>query len=58
MPIQVICNFHKDPIKTKQTMLRARSYGGGGGGGAGVAGVFGTKWQVTPKVNIPIWLEF
>ena len=26
MLIQVICNFHKDPVKTKQAMLRTRSY--------------------------------
>ena len=25
MPVQVICNFHKDPIKTKQAMLWTRS---------------------------------
>ena len=34
-----MCNFPKDPIKTKQAMLQTRS----------TMGVFGTKGQVTPK---------
>ena len=25
IPVQVICNFHKDPVKTKPDMLRTRS---------------------------------
>ena len=44
MPIQVICNCHKDLIKIKHSMVWIRSYTGwavGGGGGA--------KGQVTPK---------
>ena len=42
MPVQVICNFHKDPFKTKQAMLRTRSN----------TGFF------SAKVNSPIWPEF
>ena len=36
---KVICNFHEDPIKNKQAMLRKRSN----------RGAFSTKGQVTPK---------
>ena len=45
LPVQVIRNFHKDPIKTKQAMFRTRSN----------MGVFGTK-EVKP-VNSSIWPE-
>ena len=38
MPAHVICNCHKEPIKTKQVMPRTRSNRWGG-----------TKGQVTPK---------
>ena len=39
MPVQVICSFHTELIKTKRAMLRTRFN----------MGVFGTKGQVTPK---------
>ena len=39
MPVQIICNFHKDPMKTKQAMIRTWSN----------MGVFGTKGQVIPN---------
>ena len=39
MPVQDICNFHKDPMKTKQAMIWTRWN----------TGFLGTKGQVTPK---------
>ena len=44
MHVQVICNFHKDPIKAKQAMLWTRRN----------TGFFGTKGQL----QSPIGLEF
>ena len=42
MSVQVTCNFHKDPIKSKQDMCRTRSHMGAS----------------NSKVNSPIWPEF
>ena len=39
---QVICNFHKHPVKIKQAMCRTKSN----------MGVFGTKGQVTPEAMV------
>ena len=42
MSVQVICNFHKDSIETKQAMPRSRSN----------MAFFCTKWQVLPESMI------
>ena len=42
MPVQIICNFHKDPNKTKQDILRTSSN----------TSFFGTKGQGTPESMI------
>ena len=40
--VQIICQFHKDPIKTKQAMLRIKSN----------MMLFGTQVQVIPKWRV------
>ena len=48
MPVQVICKFHKDPIKTKKTMLREKiKYG-----------VSRHSRASNSEKNILIWPEF